>query len=269
VKPTLRAESNPEEQTQGSRRLFVLYHEIRSGGSDYSYVTDSAMFESHVNLYVRLREAGNSAMWPELTFDDGHMSNLEIAAPILEARGLTASFFITVGWTGKRPGYMGWAELRTLQEAGQSIGAHGWTHKLLTHCSDGELQRELNNSRLTLEDKLGTSITTMSLPGGRCNARVLAACRQAGYTHVFTSVPKPESVTLGTTVGRLNLRGDMQPEWLARLFRPESGLLRSIERQHRIKEAVKAMLGDSLYAKLWALKNRHEPEAMDRREGTE
>jgi peptidoglycan/xylan/chitin deacetylase (PgdA/CDA1 family) len=266
----VRAASDSTGPSQNApSRLFLLYHEIRSGGSEYSYVTDAAMFERHANLYAQLRKRDGSGLRPELTFDDGHVSNLQIAAPILQSHGLTARFFITAGWTGKRPGYMGWDELRALQAAGHQIGGHGWAHKLLTHCSDGELQSELSNSRLTLEDKLSTSITTMSLPGGRRNARVLAACRQAGYTHVFTSVPQAESVPLGTIVGRLNIRGDMQPDWIAKLFRPQSGLLRSIERQHRIKETVKAVLGDQLYAKLWALKNRQEPEAEDHWESAE
>ncbi len=264
----MRAESISKGQAQSqSRRLFLLYHEVRSGGSEYSYVTDSSMFDKHLDLCVRLRQS--KGIWPELTFDDGHISNLEVAAPMLQSRGLTAKFFITVGWTGKRPCYMGWPELRSLHGSGQLIGAHGWSHTLLTHCNDVELQRELNGSRLTLEDNLGTSITTMSLPGGRCNGRVLTACREAGYTQVYTSVPRVESLPRGGTVGRRNIQGNMRPEWIEKLFQPNSSLLGKLERQHRIKETAKALLGDKLYAKLWALKNRQEQESEDHWEAVE
>jgi peptidoglycan/xylan/chitin deacetylase (PgdA/CDA1 family) len=257
MESTLRAESNPEGQTQGqSSRLFLLYHEVRSGDSEYSYITDSSMFDRHLDLYVRLR--GSKGVWPELTFDDGHISNLDVAAPLLQSHGLTARFFITVGWTGKKPGYMDWPELRLLHQAGHAIGAHGWTHTLLTHCSDQELQTELTQARLTLEDKLGTPITSMSLPGGRYNGRVLAACEQAGYSEIYTSIPRAESLPLGATVGRLNILGDMQPEWIARLFEPDSKLLDSLGKQYGRKETVKRLLGDKLYAKLWALVNRKE-----------
>ena len=112
-------------------------------------------------------------MWPEVTFDDGHISNFEFALPILQSRAIRAWFFITVGWTGRRPGYMGWNELRKLHQAGHVIGAHGWTHTLLTHCSARRLHSELVDARLTLEDKLGASVTSMSLPGGRYNRHVL------------------------------------------------------------------------------------------------
>jgi peptidoglycan/xylan/chitin deacetylase (PgdA/CDA1 family) len=158
---------------------------------------------------------------------------------------------------------MGWQELRALHQAGHAIGAHGWTHTLLTHCNEKELHRELVDARLTLEDKLGASITTMSLPGGRYNHRVLSACQEAGYTQVYTSEPKAESLPLGATVGRLNIRGDMQPEWIANLFQPDSSVLAGLDRQYRIKATAKTLLGDRLYEKLWAVLNRKEPDRND------
>lgn len=255
----LRVESTLMEQMREPlRRLYFLYHELRPGGSPYSYVMGTEAFEQHVDLFVRLRERAELALSPEITFDDGHISNLEFAAPILQSRGLTARFFITVGWTGKKAGYMGWPELRTLHEGGQSIGAHGLTHTLLTHCSEKDLQAELSGARLMLEDKLGTSITTMSLPGGRYNSRVLSACEAAGYTQIYTSIPRSEAIPLRTLVGRLNIRGDMQLEWIASLFDPGSRVLSGLGRQYRMKATVKTLLGDRLYEKVWAIVNRKE-----------
>jgi peptidoglycan/xylan/chitin deacetylase (PgdA/CDA1 family) len=227
------------------------------------------MFERHVELFAQLHEANCTDLLPELTFDDGHRSDVEIAAPILQARGLTARFFIAAGWTGKKPGYMGWAEVRSLHEAGHAIGAHGWSHKLLTHCGDRELQTELSKSRLTLEDKLGSSIPTMSLPGGRSNRRVLAACAAAGYTQVYTSIPRAELLPLGATVGRLNILGTMQPEWIATLFEPDGRVLSELGRRYRMKEAAQKLLGDRLYARLWAMVNRREPGTDGGGEGAE
>jgi len=224
-------------------------------------VTETRSFERHADLFVRLRGENHCGMWPELTFDDGHISNYELAMPILQSRGIPAQFFITVGWTGTKLGYMGWSELRALHEAGFSVGAHGWTHTLLTHCNNEQLKMELSKSRLALEDRLGTSITTMSLPGGRQDRRVLAACAEAGYTQIYTSEPRVETVPFGVTVGRLNILGSIQPEWIEKLFEPKSRLLSSLRRKYRMKEAVKALLGDRLYRRLWAQVNRQEPEA--------
>jgi peptidoglycan/xylan/chitin deacetylase (PgdA/CDA1 family) len=240
------------------KQLYVLYHEVRPGGSPYLYVIDSARFERHCQLFGELRMKVNYSLNPEITFDDGHISNYEVALPLLQKYGLTARFFITAGWTGQKASYMNWEELRKLHSSGQKIGAHGWSHALLTRCSPSELEMELTRSRLILEEKLGTAITTMSLPGGRYNKRVFVACKVAGYTQIYTSEPRATEPHAGFMVGRLNIRGDATPEWLASVFDPNSPTLSSLERQYRLKSAAKTLLGDRLYQKLWAVVNRKE-----------
>ena len=243
-----------------SNRLFFLYHELRTEPSHYSYVIQRNAFEQHVDLFLRARTQGDATLFPEITFDDGHISNYDIALPILAARNITATFFITVGWTATRPGYMDWNQLRALHAAGQRIGAHGWSHTLLTHCDNNALTTELNTARLTLEDKLGTAITTLSLPGGRFDNRVLAACRAAGYDRIFTSVPHAEPAALPFLIGRLNLRSNISLDTLTQLLDTRSGALARLERQDKWKSALKKTLGDRMYAKLWATMNRQEPE---------
>lgn len=247
----------PMETAHKRARLFFLYHELREGGSDYSYVVSRDLFERHLELFVQSR-GGGGGLFPEITFDDGHISNLTLAAPLLTARGISATFFITVGWTGMKPGYMDWSDLRALHASGHTIGAHGWSHTLLTHCTPQQLETELVRPRLTLENKLGSAITVMSLPGGRANRRVLAACAAAGYTRIYTSTPKPEALPFGLTLGRLNVRGDMQPDSIAHLLEPGSRALVRLARAHRLKTAAQSLLGDRLYARLWALANRQE-----------
>jgi peptidoglycan/xylan/chitin deacetylase (PgdA/CDA1 family) len=245
------------------QRLYLLYHELRPSGSRYSYVLSTEEFERHIDLFAQLRQPDSGTLWPEVTFDDGHISNFEYAFPTLETRNLKASFFITVGWTNHRPGYMGWSELQALHNAGHRIGAHGWTHTLLTHCNEKDLLTELNTARLTLEDKLGTSITTMSLPGGRSSPHVLAACKAAGYTQIYTSIPKSEPDPNAPTIGRLNIRGNMTLQSISNLLQSGNSALPSLERQYRIKSAAKSLLGDRIYARLWALLNRHEDTDME------
>ena len=252
--------------TQPVNRLYLLYHELRPSRSDYSYVLDTREFERQLDLFVTLRRE-NAQLSPEITFDDGHLSNFEFALPSLQSRNLRAWFFITAGWTGNKPGYMGWQELCALSQAGQIIGAHGWSHTLLTHCNAAELHHELADSRHILEDHLGIAITAMSLPGGRYNQRVLDSCYETGYTQIFTSIPKPEPDITARTIGRLNIRGGMTLDWIAKLFQPGSNLLSNLERQYHRKAAAKRLLGDSLYEKLWSILNRKEsePEAGESR----
>jgi len=255
----VRVESQSTEKTGlAARSLHLLYHEVRTSESAYSYVIEGQEFARHIEVIGSMQHDDVPGVRPEVTFDDGHISNLECALPVLKAHNVTARFFITVGWTGKKPGFMSWEQLRSLQAAGQQMGAHGWSHTLLTHCSKAELEQELNVARLTLEDKLGIPIETMSLPGGRCNPAVLKACREAGYSTVYTSTPQAEKVPLGFTVGRLNIRGDMTSEQLRRLLEPGSKSLASLERQHRVKAAAKRLLGDRMYERVWAALNKKE-----------
>jgi peptidoglycan/xylan/chitin deacetylase (PgdA/CDA1 family) len=244
------------------QKLHFLYHEVTPHGMGL-YVIETNDLEKQIDLFMRIRNAESPGLWPEVTFDDGHISDYEYALPILQSRGFTARFFITAGWTGQRPGYMGWRELRSLHESGQLVGAHGWSHAFLTRCTPRDLDVELGKARALLEDKLGTPITTMSLPGGRFNRRVLAACREAGYTQVYTSVPRAEHETLGFTVGRLNVPGDRSLKWINNVLQPGSRALSDLGRQYRryrIKAVAKTVVGDRLYEKLWALWNHKEPD---------
>ncbi len=240
----------------GPATLYLLYHELRRAPSSYSYVMDAASFEEQVELYARRHRQPGPGTLPEITFDDGYRSDHEIALPILDRHGLKARFFITAGWTGTRVAYMSWPQIQELHRAGHRIGAHGWSHRLLTQCTPDELRTELDKPRKLLEDHLGTPIQTLSLPGGRYNRRVLDACREAGYTQICNSHPRIERDPTAPVLGRLNVRGDTTPEWLRDLLSPESSLLQRIVRQDRLKQAGKSLLGDSLYARLWRVVNR-------------
>ena len=251
---------------ESMKSLHLIYHEIRSTPSSYSYVVSCSDFEDHCHLFSALQSAGETPEWlrPELTFDDGHISAVDHALPMLKAHGLAARFFITAGWTGTKAGYMNSADLRTLKTSGMGIGAHGWSHKLLTHCTAAELNQELVVAKAKLEDVLGTPVTSISLPGGRCNARVLRACYAAGYGEVFTSSPTVRSgLQTSTTIGRLNIRGDISVAWLERVLNLDSGVLVKLQRSDRLKSTAKAILGDRLYAGVWKIANRQETDPAD------
>ena len=244
------------------RCLYLLYHELRPGPSKYSYALGTSAFAVHADVIAETignEQPGNS---PVVTFDDGYASDSEYALPILSVRGLRAHFFITVGWTGKIPGYMGWPQVRSLIDSGHIVGTHGWSHALLTHCSAKELDRELNASRRLLEDKLGIAVTTMSLPGGRYNRRVLAACQEAGYTRVYTSEPRLETTVSAFTIGRVNVSSDRSVSWIRALLQPQSKELSKLQRQYSIKRTIKVFLGDWAYDKLWAAVTRQGTETQ-------
>jgi peptidoglycan/xylan/chitin deacetylase (PgdA/CDA1 family) len=252
VSPAQISSSSPSPQ-----RLYLIYHELRTTPTNYAYVTSSADFEQHASLFESRLSPG--CYLPEITFDDGHISNIVEALPILLHHKLCAHFFITAGWTGKKAAFMTREHLRELHAAGQRVGAHGFSHTLLTHCSAGELDKELRVARLMLEETLSAPVTTVSLPGGRFNQRVLNACWESGYTQVFTSQPKPEPQPTAPYLGRLNMQRGSSADWIAKLLNPSTDTLLRLRRIDRLKQGTRNLLGDNIYRQLWSLINREEP----------
>jgi peptidoglycan/xylan/chitin deacetylase (PgdA/CDA1 family) len=265
----LRAHGQPRFRSSAEDRsplpkLYFLYHELSEAPSRSPYSLTTKQFHAHASVFAEMRTDGNQCFWPEVTFDDGHSSNLTLALPILREYGLGAMFFITVGWIDRKAGYLGWADLKILRDSGQQFGSHGWSHAFLTDCRDDQLRREVLDSRLMLEDKLGVEIRTMACPGGRFNSRVISACKDAGYLRVYTSVPEPERLSSSFLVGRVNAHPMMRAEDVRELIAPDGKALRNLKRRYRVKAALKSLLTDRVYDALWwKLAGNREVEATD------
>lgn len=121
-----------------------------------------------------------------LSFDDGNVSDHDIALPELQARGLTADFFVLSGRIGS-PGSLGVAQILALQAAGMTIGSHGIAHRDWRELDDADLRTELVQSRARLEEICGRPVTTAGIPFGGYDARVLRALRAAGYSCAWSS----------------------------------------------------------------------------------
>ena len=123
-----------------------------------------------------------------ITFDDGDVSNIEIALPMLLERGMVAEFFITSDFIDT-PGMLSRHEVRQLADSGMGIGAHGKSHRFLEDLDPQDLQRELEESRRLLAGITGGSVDALALPGGRGGERERLAALHLGYRHLFGSMP--------------------------------------------------------------------------------
>lgn len=233
---------------------YLAYHEITETEPGYLYGTSTRQLREHLRCVQRIATINRSET-NSITFDDGHVSQYDHAFSVLQELSMKATFFVTAGWTGKRPGYMTWKQLGELARYGHEVQSHGWSHTLLTQCSARELQIELLRSRGDLEDQLGTKVNAISLPGGRWNSRVLEACRESGYEQVFTSDPwmVSEDVRGLQIAGRWMVTRNMSAQRIDFLLKGKGAALYLLRARHFAKETAKLMLGDSAYRSLWRM----------------
>jgi len=134
-----------------------------------------------------------------ITFDDGYVSNYELARPILADHGMPATVFVPTDYLGggpmSWPGIdrwigtpsedelrpMSWNQARTLHSEGWELGSHTLSHPRLTEVPDEQLDRELTESRAVLERELGAPCTSLAFPYGDHDQRVIDATARAGY----------------------------------------------------------------------------------------
>lgn len=130
-----------------------------------------------------------------LTFDDGYVDNLLVALPLLQEHRMTAVVFPIAHWVGRENGWenfhkaptqtMNWEELKCWQRAGLEIGSHTLEHPFLSQCDPARLQKELQESKAVLEEKLQAPVNVLCYPYGDFTSTVSNAAKQAGYSAAF------------------------------------------------------------------------------------
>jgi peptidoglycan/xylan/chitin deacetylase (PgdA/CDA1 family) len=122
-----------------------------------------------------------------VTFDDGYRSNAQIAFPVMAKRGWPGVVNLAVKNLHVAGG-LSPTQVRRLLTAGWEIDAHTLSHPDLTTLDDRELRREIAGSRRALRRLFDIPVDFFCYPGGRYDARVIAAVRAAGYVGATTTV---------------------------------------------------------------------------------
>jgi peptidoglycan/xylan/chitin deacetylase (PgdA/CDA1 family) len=170
------------------KRFFLNFHGLGDparpiDGGERPYWLPVSVFRETLDRVPEFKARGIDL---EFTFDDGNLSDIAHAVPLLAERGRTAGFFVLAGRIDQ-PGSLSVAQIREMSEAGMTIGSHGWDHVDWRQASPDELRRELADSRARIEDAAGLAVTAAAVPFGLFDARVVAAAKAAGYSRIFTS----------------------------------------------------------------------------------
>lgn len=175
-----------------------------------------------------------------LTFDDGNVSDVEIALPLLLERGLEAEFFVCPGLFGQ-PGRLAEDGVRELLKSGMSIGSHGWEHTDWRRVTPAQVLREIQDSRDVLRELSGGDIPHVSVPFGSYDRHVLRELRHFGVSRVYTS-DGGRARRDSWLQARTSLRSDLDQAWLDRILDPHPPL------RHRVRglaaRAVKRSRGE-------------------------
>jgi peptidoglycan/xylan/chitin deacetylase (PgdA/CDA1 family) len=186
----------------GSRRARILaYHSIgtpRWGANDVR----PRDFERHLQIAVddgwTFTTPADVLARPDeqllaLTFDDGALSVLHNAVPVLRAHGVPATMFVVTDWADghHEAGFdevMGWRELAQLQRWGWTLASHSATHPDFAGLDAGEARRQLEVSRERLREVVGVETEDFAIPFGQSSnwSDVAAlAAKEAGYSQVY------------------------------------------------------------------------------------
>lgn len=187
-----------------------------------------------------------------ITFDDGDASNVDVALPLLRERGMVAEFFVTAAFVG-RPGMLSASDVRELADAGMGVQAHGLSHAYLDDLDDGELDRELAESKSSLEALSGRTISALALPGGRGGDRERDAAVRAGYGFVFNSEPGDNRHwQAGDCLQRLAVTRTLPLADFARMVAWHGLLPRTLWLRYQALATMKRVVGNARYETLRA-----------------
>jgi len=176
-----------------------MYHSLRAvvdGDVNGIYQINKDAFQRQMDNLVNLNKSiiplSEWSMNPAatvITFDDGFLDTLQIAAPILASHKMPFTVFVSPNLIkSKDQRYLERATLLELSKVdGCTIGAHGDNHCELTKCTNQELINELRSSKKWLEDELSIAVNTMSYPHGAVDQRVRDAVDDAGYNIAVSS----------------------------------------------------------------------------------
>ena len=174
----------------------LLYHSINNDKSNLSLSLDD--FEKQLkflnkNGFQTISFDGidkNKKKQIIITFDDGYKDTYQFALPILKKYNFKATCFLVSNLIGKKNSWdslrddfiskdlMNTDDINEWIKNGMLIGSHSHNHDDLTKLNKFDLEKDLDFSKKTLEDKFGIEINNFCYPFGRVNKYVYESVKK-------------------------------------------------------------------------------------------
>lgn len=151
---------------------------------------------AHVSEYIRGKRKSLPPNAVVITIDDGWKCTYTEIYPEMKRHRFPFTVFIYPKFIGMSAYALTWKEVREMANGGVDIQSHSYSHPFLTqrrHRSLGEdryaewLNRELTESKKTIERETGKSVRYLAYPYGDYDSRVVAAAEQSGYEAAVTA----------------------------------------------------------------------------------
>ena len=187
----------------------LLYHHITdeafSGGNEISLISpyDFRMHMTAIKVnftpislrryYQYVTCTDGSVTLPDnpiiVTFDDGYLSNYEIAYPILKELEIPATIFVVTDTVGAMAGdgkvnysHFTWEQAKEMERSGLvEIQSHTASHVELASLPQEQLVLQLRKSKYMIEKNLGHPCDMIAFPYGSYTESVVNASKAAGY----------------------------------------------------------------------------------------
>lgn len=157
-----------------------------------------------------------------LTFDDGYADFAQYALPLMEARGIPSTLYVTSGWidggsiaptTRPNEQFLSWSMLRDIANAKVEIGSHSHTHPQMDTIGKMAILDELIRSRALIEDAIERHVGAFAYPHGYNSPTVRKLTKDVGYdnaTAVRNALSHPDDSQYG--LARLMVFSDTSTE---------------------------------------------------------
>lgn len=193
-----------------NRFVILMYHMVSEPktAAEVKYACPPRQFEKHIQMLLSTgftpisinaveKYYSHNIPLPDkaflVTLDDGFEDNYLNAFPIFQRYNIPAVIYLATGLLGKTNQWMSaptfserkmlsWPQIKEMAMHGISFGSHTISHPRLTELDDDSVNKELTQSKQSIEDQLGLECSHFAYPYGLLTEKTRELVQQAGFT---------------------------------------------------------------------------------------